>query len=245
MEISIKDILRIIKKNIVFILIISLLASVCSYFVTTFFIKKTYTTSVKLYVDTSSEDAANSERLSLYSYAERLVATYIQLLDTNNFYSDVSQELKEKYTAAQLSQMISFKSIEDAEVFEAIIVSDSPTEAKVVADAVAKTAPRTIEEFKSKSQLKIVDEATIPKTPSSPNTTRNVMIAFIAGLIVSIIISFVRDYFDIKIKYSEDMTSIYDIPILAAIPDFEYFTGNKKLSKQKSYSNGSSSENNG
>lgn len=40
MEISFKDILRIIKKNIVFIVIVSLLFSVCSFFITNFFIKK-------------------------------------------------------------------------------------------------------------------------------------------------------------------------------------------------------------
>ena len=40
MEISFKDILRIIKKNLIFIIIASLLFSVCSFFVTKFFIKK-------------------------------------------------------------------------------------------------------------------------------------------------------------------------------------------------------------
>lgn len=242
MEISIKGILRIIKKNIVFIIILSLLVSMCSFFVTTFFVKKTYTTAVKLYVETSYDEASGTERLSLYSYAEKLVATYIQLLDTNNFYSDVSETLKGKYTATELSQSITFKGIEDTEVFEAIVVADSPSEAKNIADAVAETAPKTISEFKSKAQLKIVDEATIPKKPSSPNTIKNVLIAFIAGLVISLIISFVRDYFDIKIKYNEEMTTIFDLPILAAIPDFEYFTNSKKLSRQK-YTEKSTSDN--
>ena len=54
MEITFKDITRIIKKNIVFIAVLSLLCAAASYFVTTFFVPKTYTSTVKLYVETKS-----------------------------------------------------------------------------------------------------------------------------------------------------------------------------------------------
>ena len=53
MEITFKDITRIIKKNIVFIAVLSLLCAAASYFVTTFFVPKTYTSTVKLYVETN------------------------------------------------------------------------------------------------------------------------------------------------------------------------------------------------
>ena len=46
MEITFKDITRIIKKNIVFIAVLSLLCAAASYFVTTFFVPKTYTSTV-------------------------------------------------------------------------------------------------------------------------------------------------------------------------------------------------------
>lgn len=49
------------------------------------------------------------------------------------------------------------------------------------------------------------------------------MIAFAAGIIISLIISFVRDILDVKIKYNDEMTTVLDLPLLAAIPDFEYF----------------------
>ena len=43
--------------------------------------------------------------------------------------------------------------------------------------------------------------------------------------------AFVRDYFDVKIKYDDDMTTINSIPVLAAIPDFEYFAKNLKAAQ--------------
>ena len=131
-----------------------------------------------------------------------------------------------------------FESIENTEVFKAIVTSSSPYEAKNIGDAIAKTAPDTIANVKDNAKLKIVDEATVPKEPTSPNVIKNVLIAFAAGLIISLIISFVRDFLDVKIKYNEEMTTILGLPILAAIPDFEYFSNPKKASKADSYGYG-------
>ena len=54
------------------------------------------------------------------------------------------------------------------------------------------------------------------------------VIILLIGLVISLFIAFIRDYFDVKIKYDDDMTTINDIPVLAAIPDFEYFAKNLK-----------------
>lgn len=225
MEISFKYIFNIIKKSTAVILVVSLLFAVCSFFVTSFFIKKTYTATVKLYVSTDNKSSSGYDDLNSYNYASKLVATYIQMLNTNNFFTNVSEELSEKYTATELKSMITFTGIDNTEVFEASVVSDSPTEAKKIADAVAATAPTTISELlKNNAQLKIVDEAVVPKEPTSPNVSKNVIIAFLIGLVASLIFAFVRDYFDVKIKYDEEMTTLANLPILAAIPDFEAFS---------------------
>lgn len=238
MEISFKDITRIIKKNIVFIIVVSLLFATVSFFITTFFIPKTYTSNLKLYVETNYKTSTAAEDYQSINYAKNLVLTYIELLDSNTFYSEVSKTLNEKYTASQLKSMIKFESIENTEVFKAIVTSSSPYEAKNIGDAIAKTAPDTIANVKDNAKLKIVDEATVLKEPTSPNVIKNVLIAFAAGLIISLIISFVRDFLDVKIKYNEEMTTILGLPILAAIPDFEYFSNPKKASKADSYGYG-------
>lgn len=228
MEISFKDIFNIIKKNIVFIVAVAIIAAMLSFFYTNFFVTKTYTATVKLYVSTNYNTSSGSENINNYNYAQKLVATYIELLNTNSFFADVSENLNEKFTPSQLDAMVSFTSIEDTEVFKATVTSSSPTDAKLIADAVAKTAPQTMDKFiKTSAQLKIVDSATVPKAPTSPNVSKSVLIAFFAGLVIALVISFIRDYFDVKVKYDEDMTTLCNVPVLAAIPDFEDFTNGK------------------
>lgn len=229
MEISFKDILRIIRKNIAFVLVISMIFAVCSFFVTNFFIKKTYTSSVKLYVSVNYEGSSGTDDLSIHNYTSKLVATYIEMLDTNKFYSTVSEQLNKKYSASQLKSMITFSSVNTTEIFKAIVTSNSPTESKRIADAIVATAPKTINDIlKNNSQLEIVDNPTVPTKPTSPNVTRNVLIAFFAGFVLSMVIAFARDYFDVKIKYDEEMITLCDVPILGAIPDFEYFIDDAK-----------------
>lgn len=221
MEISFKDIIKIIQKSLIFIILTALIFSVVSFFISNFFIQKTYTSKVKLYVETTMENSNSSSALNSISYAEALVSTYIQMLETNNFYSSVAEAIDDKYSASQLSGRISFSSIENTEVFEARVVASSPTDAKLIADAVATVAPSTIAHLNDNAELKIVDDPTIPSGPSSPNVKRNVLLAFGIGVALALVIAFVREYFDVKIKYNEDMTTICGVPVLAAIPDFE------------------------
>lgn len=225
-EISLKDILNVLKRNLIFIIVTVLIFSLSSFFVTKFFIPKTYRASISLYVDTTyknqNESGAGSD-LNAYNYAQKLVSTYIRMLNTKTFYSELSKEVNNKYSSSALSSMISFKGDDETEIFDAYVTSQSPAEAKKIADAVAEIAPKTIKRLNSNGELKIVDYAEIPTKPSSPNTTKNILIAFALGLVLSVAIAFIRHFADKKIKYSEEMTALGDLPILAAIPNFDNY----------------------
>lgn len=224
-EISLGDIFGAFKKNLIFIIIITMLCSFMAFFYTKLFITKTYTVSISLYVETTNDSAevysGSANDLNSYNYAQKLVATYIRMLNTKTFYAEVSEELNGKYTAGGLYNMIVFSGDDETEIFDASVTSVSPVEAKKIADAVAEIAPKTIQRLNSNARLKIVDYAEIPSKPSSPNTTKNTLVGFVAGLLLSLAISLLRSFLDKKIKYTADMTKLNDIPILAAIPDFE------------------------
>ena len=187
--ISPKIILEVLKKNLVFIIITVLLFSLGAFFVTNFLVKKHYTSTISLYVETVElQDSPNSAvySLNMQNYALKLVNTYIRMLDTNTFYTKLSNELNDKYTPTELSKMISFKSDETTEVFDVKVVSESPTEAKKIADTIAEVAPETISNLKSNAKLKVCDEAQLPTKHSSPSVSRNVIIAFAIALLLSL-----------------------------------------------------------
>ena len=196
--VSPKMIFEVLRKNLVFIIITVMVFSLGSFFVTNFLVTKHYTSTISLYVETVDlqPDSQNSAiySLNMQNYALKLVNTYIRMLDTNTFYTKLATELNDKYTPDELSKMISYKSDETTEVFDVSVVSESPTESKVIA---------------------------------SPSLSRNVIIAFAIGLLLALVVSFIRHFLDKKIKYDDEMTTILDIPVLAAIPSFDTYINQK------------------
>lgn len=220
MEISIKDLCRIIKNGMKFMIISAIIFGVVAFGYSKLFVEKTYDTKVKLYVETLASGNSSYNDLSSYNYATSLVNTYIEMLQTNNFYSKVSDNLDNKYNVSQISSMIAFNNDSETEVFSVIITGNSPAEAKLVADSVADVAPGIISTLNDNAKLKIVDNAVLPVAPSSPNVVRNTLIAMAVGVIISFLYVFLKELLDVKIKYSSEMLDINNIPILAAIPNF-------------------------
>lgn len=98
--ISLSDVWNIIKKNAAFIIVVTLICAIGSFFITRYFIPKLYTSSIQLYVDTSNdnENKNSFNILSEQTYAQNLVATYIKMLSTNTFYTELSEHINNKYT---------------------------------------------------------------------------------------------------------------------------------------------------
>ncbi|MBR2108656.1 MAG: hypothetical protein IJ932_01740 [Ruminococcus sp.] len=221
-EISLKDLFEIFKQGLWIMIITAVVFGVAAFGYSKLFVPKTYTASVKLYVETSVKGDNSYSDLSAHNLATSLVGTYIAMLETNNFADKLSENLDGKYTASQLATMVEFISDEDKEieVFMARVSAKSPTEAKLVADSVADVAPGIISSLKDNTELRIVDNAVIPTYPSSPNVTRNTLIFAAIGFVLALIYVFAREAIDNKIKYNPDITEINSIPILSAIPNF-------------------------
>lgn len=221
LEISIKDLIRIVKNGIWFMVITALVFAVVAFGYSKIFIQKTYVTSVKLYVETNTTGNTSHNDLSAYNYAASLVNTYIEMLETNNFYQQVAENLEGKYTVKKVGSMIKFSNDSETEVFKATITAGSPEEAKTVADSVANVAPGVISRLNDNANLKIVDNPVLPTSAASPNVSKNTFIAMVAGFALAFLFILIRELVDIKFKYNTDMTNYNGIPVLAAIPDFD------------------------
>lgn len=230
MEISFKDILDIIKKNVVLLVVVSIVFGGVSFGVTKFYIPKEYTSRVKLYVEATADTSQSSyNALNLSNYVKSVVPTYIEMLETTKFYTQVATNLGDGYTASEISRKVKFNLIEETEVFEAVIVDSNPLEAKKIADAVATVAPETISEFKDNAYLKVVDDATLPRYHSSPNEKKNALVAFAVGLVLTLVFVFAKELLNTKIKYNSEMNEILGIPVLSVIPASEELENNRRI----------------
>lgn len=70
------------------------------------------------------------------------------------------------------------------------------------------------------SNIRIVDPAVVPVTPSRPTKTRNIALAVIVGLVGGIGLALLREYMDNTVKTPDDVETLARLPSLAVVPAF-------------------------
>lgn len=70
------------------------------------------------------------------------------------------------------------------------------------------------------TSLMVISPASVPKGPISPNKPKIMFAAFAAGLIASIGLAFILNYFDNTVKTSKDMEELLGVPVLGQIPSY-------------------------
>lgn len=69
------------------------------------------------------------------------------------------------------------------------------------------------------SNIRTIDQAAIPLSPSSPNLRLNLLLGMIVGLMLGVGVAFVQEYLDNSIKSPEDVERHTGLPSLGIVPD--------------------------
>ena len=70
------------------------------------------------------------------------------------------------------------------------------------------------------SNIRVVDPAMVPTSPARPAKTRNIVFAFLIGLVGGIGLALLREYMDNTIKSPDDIETLARLPSLAVVPAF-------------------------
>jgi capsular exopolysaccharide synthesis family protein len=76
------------------------------------------------------------------------------------------------------------------------------------------------------SNIRVVDPALTPSSPSRPQRARNILLAILVGLVGGVGLALFREYLDNTIKSPDDVESISGLPSLAVVPSLPGLNGN-------------------
>jgi len=76
--------------------------------------------------------------------------------------------------------------------------------------------------------IKVIDPAMVPSIPSRPNRARNILMAFLVGLVGGLGLAFLREYMDNTVKTPDDIERLAKLPSLAVVPSFGVLDGPKR-----------------
>jgi capsular polysaccharide biosynthesis protein len=215
--ISLKELLETLKKRLLLIISITLIAAIVSGVVSYFFLTPIYQASTQILVNQAKTDQA-------FDYYQ--VETNLQLINTYNviikspvILDKVAEELDLDMTGTQLSGMITVGSEKESQV---VNLSVQNTDAKVAAQIANKTAEvfkKEIANIMNVDNVSILAKADITENPApiKPRPLLNVAIAIVVGLMAGVGIAFLLEYFNNTIKNEQDIEKILGLPILGVI----------------------------
>lgn len=219
-EIDLLRLLRAMWRHMVLIVLSAILCSGAGFAYSYYVLPVKYQASALLYVNNSAISVGSSTiSLSDLSASKSLVNTYIVILNTRLTLNDVIEEAGVDYTFSEMRKMVQAEALNGTEIFEITVTSESPEEAELLANTIAKILPDKIAQIVDGSSVRTVDWAITPEQRSSPSYSRYALLGAMLGILLSAGIVTLRELMDDQIHSEEDLMQTYDLPVLAAVPD--------------------------
>ena len=225
-ELDLVDLFYYLKKKVVLIAVVTLLATVLGWFVTVFAVPDRYTASTRIYVLNSSGDSMAYSDIQL---TDKLLNDYKVLITGRNVTKQVVQDLDLDMSYGELAKCISVTAPENTRVVQINVEHNDPALAARLADAVCETASKQIQNIMS-VDVKIIYEAEVPTVPTSPNVKLNTLLACLIGFAGVVAILCVVYAMDDSIRSEEDVERYLGLSTLGAVPVSEEL-GNMRKKK--------------
>ncbi len=225
-SIDLMELLRSIKKNLKWIISLTLIFGLCGYFFTKAFIPLTYTSSTTIYLTPQINESGEADYSSQMANS-KLVTNVVNLMVQNNILSEVAKEVGLK-SSTQVKNMLSIENQTDTEIIKVSATSTNPKLSKEVASTTVNVFIERMQKNLNVRNIEIVDKAKLSYEPSGPNALRNAEKAGLLGLVIGFIIAFLRMIFDRHLHNKEDAEDYLKIPVFCEIPDFEEETKEAK-----------------
>ncbi|NCC08000.1 MAG: capsular biosynthesis protein [Clostridia bacterium] len=210
----------IIKNNIVAIIAVTVLFAVAGGMVTMFMITPMYEASATMIVNTRQDQTANVTNDQINS-AKNLVDTYAIIIKSDTVLSSVISDLNLDMTYSQLSSSVTVSAVDSTQVMQVSVQNADPALAKSIVAEITAIAPEIILDKVEAGSVKVISEARAGDKPVSPSLTKNVAIAALLGLVLSVGFVLLREMLNNTFKSDEDIQKNLGIPVLGVIPRVE------------------------
>lgn len=229
-EINLQEIFYAVLNKIWLVILAAAVLGAAMYIYTAKFVTPMYRASVTMYVNNSTKLMENDNQIdyiasSDLATSERLVTTYVTILESNTVLSQVSDAVYastgERISAGSIRSAMSAGAINETEVFKVNITHADPEMAATIANAIAAAAPEALANIVEGSSTKVVDNATIPTAPISPSVMRNAVLGAAGGVFLALGFIVLTVMMDVRVRSEEDLARISQAPVLGVIPDFD------------------------
>lgn len=231
-EIDIKDFLGYLKKFLIPMIVVAVLATGASIFYNLAIKTPMYKTSTTVVLaQQTGDNNTSSVTLNDISINQKLVATYTEIVKSKLVLEQVISDLKLDTTAEKLAKHVTVAAIEDTEILKITVEDGNRIAAAQIANKIADVFTKEIVNIYQLNNVSVIDVAQVNDKQSNNTTVRDAVIALLISVFGISAIAFVIYYFDDTIKYNEDLEKKIGLPIAGKVikSDFEKKSASDEL----------------
>lgn len=212
------ELFRLLKKHLRIVVLLPVACALVVGLYSVIFVRNQYTATSSMYV-LAQNDSSNSN--SLYSdlnASQMLTNDVAKLLKSDRIVSQVGSEVGIEELKGY---SVSVTSETTSRVITLSVTGPDPQTAADIVNKMIEDVSGVAQSVMNVESVNPVDMAQAPEKPSGPNRLLYTLVAFVAGLFAAIAIVVVSDMLNTKVRGSEDLEELVDVPIIGRIPNVQ------------------------
>lgn len=218
-KIDLSKLFTILKKNMKYLIILPIVFLVLSMVITFIFMTPKYSSSTQVLVNQKETD--NQMMAQQVQSDLQLVNTYSEIIKSPRILDKVSKNLKGKYTRNELSEMLTVNNQAESKILNITVENESRENARKIANEIANVFSKDVKDIMNIDNVTILSKADNNGSKVSPKPLINAVVGVFLGLIVALIIIFLKELLDKRIKTEADVEEQLNIPVLGTIQRFD------------------------
>lgn len=224
-EINLKDIFDMFWDRKIGIIIIILLCIVAGYVYTTFFVSPLYkaTSTAILTSNTESNEEENAGVTQTeVTLNNSLLSTYREIATSDSVVSKVISNLGLNISDDALKSQITVTSATNSQVIQITVENSNAELAAKIANEIRKVFTDRVAELYDMQNIKPLDDAKVPTSPSNINHTKDIVMFAAIGVVLAVIYVVIANLLDNTVKSSSDIEKATGLNVIAEIPVYEF-----------------------
>jgi len=219
---SLRDVLGVLRRRASIVLVVVFVAVVLAALLSYVILPPVYQANTSLIVNERQNVAQATDGVDYGQIQTNrsLAVTYAKIITSRAVLQDTIDTLKLPETVKQLTGMTTVQVQGQTEIIAVSVKDKDATRAALIANTVARSFITQLPTLVNRVENVSVIDRAVPVTEQvRPRPLLNIGVAFVAALILGVLVAFLMDYFDDTVKTPDDIKKLFGLRVLAVVPD--------------------------
>lgn len=212
------ELFRLLKKHLQIVVLLPVVCALVVGLYSAIFVRNQYTATSSMYVLAQNDSSNSSSLYSDLNASQMLTNDVAKLLKSDRVVNQVGSEVG---IEGLKGYSVSVTSETTSRVITLSVTGPDPQTAANIVNKMIEDVSGVAQSVMNIESVNPVDMAQAPEKPSGPNRLLYTLVAFVAGLFAAIAIVVVSDMLNTKVRGSEDLEELIDVPIIGRIPNVQ------------------------